>query len=116
MVDELDGVQVAPRNHKVLFENDSVRVLETIIEAGEVTPVHTHHAPQVMYVVSPSSFIRRDEHGVTMVDTKADPNFVLPKVLWSPGLGRHSIENTGVDALVVIGVELKTPVASDTNE
>ena len=109
MADELDGAVVAPKNHKVLFENDAVRVLETVIEAGEVTPVHTHLAPQVMYVVSPSTFIRRDEHGATMVDTSADSSFVLPTVLWSPGLGRHSIENTGPNPLVVIGVELKAP-------
>src|SRR5262245_54812075 len=109
MADDLDGVTVAPKNHRVLFENDVVRVLETIIEAGEVTPIHTHLAPQVMYVVTSSTFVRRDEHGAVMVDTGTDPTFKLPSVLWSPGLGRHSIENTGPDALVVIGVELKEP-------
>ena len=109
MDDDLDGVAVAPENHRVLFENDRVRVLETIIEAGDVTPLHTHLAPQVMYVVSPSSFIRRDEHGATMVDTRSDPDFVLPTVIWSSTLGPHSIENTGSDPLIVIGVELREP-------
>jgi quercetin dioxygenase-like cupin family protein len=63
--DELDGVIAAPGNHKVLFENDEVRVLETTIAAGEITPLHTHLAPQVMYVVSGSHFVRRDEDGGT---------------------------------------------------
>lgn len=107
--DDLDGAVVAPDNHKVLFENDVVRVLETTIAPGEVTPVHTHLAPQVMYVLSGSHFIRRDEQGATMVDTRASPDFTLPRVLWSATLGRHSIENTGADSLVVIGVELKPP-------
>jgi mannose-6-phosphate isomerase-like protein (cupin superfamily) len=107
MDDDLDGVAAAPGNHKVLFENDAVRVLETTIAPGETTPVHTHVAPQVMYVLSGSHFIRRDEQGETMVDTRANPDFVLPRVLWSATLGRHSIENTGQDALTVIGVELK---------
>jgi mannose-6-phosphate isomerase-like protein (cupin superfamily) len=107
MTDDLDGVIVAPGNHKVLFENDAVRVLETTIVAGELTPLHTHLAPTVMYVVSGSHFVRRDEHGATMLDTRADPDFVLPRVQYSHSTPRHTIENTGDEDLVVIGVELK---------
>jgi hypothetical protein len=105
-VDELDGAIAAPDHHKVIFENDAVRVLETTIRAGDITPLHTHLTPQVMYVVSGSHFIRRDEHGATMVDTRADPDFVLPRVLYSASTPRHTLENTGADDLVVIGVEL----------
>jgi mannose-6-phosphate isomerase-like protein (cupin superfamily) len=108
-LDALDGVAVAPSNHKVIFENEEVRVLETTIVAGEVTPLHTHLTPTVMYVLSGSHFIRRDEGGATMVDTRATPDFVLPKVLYSASTPRHTIENTGTDDLVVIGVELKNP-------
>lgn len=104
---DLDGVAVAPSNHRVLFENDEVRVLETTIAVGETTPLHTHLAPTVMYVVSGSHFTRRDEAGAVMLDTRATPGFVLPKVLYSPGLPRHTLENTGDDPFVVIGVELK---------
>jgi len=108
-LDELDGVAVAPANHKVIFENDEVRVLETTIAAGETTPLHTHLAPTVLYVLSGSHFIRRDENGATMVDTRANADFVLPKVLYAATTPRHTIENTGADDLVVIGVELKQP-------
>jgi mannose-6-phosphate isomerase-like protein (cupin superfamily) len=107
MTDDLDGVIVAPDNHRVLFENDAVRVLETTIAAGELTPLHTHLAPTVMYVVSGSHFVRRDERGATMVDTRANPDFILPKVLFAQSTPKHTIENTGTDDLVVIGVELK---------
>jgi len=107
MFDELDGAIAAPSNHKVIFENDQARVLETTIAPGETTPLHTHLAPQVMYVLSGSHFIRRDEHGVTMLDTRTNPDFVLPKVLFSASTPKHTIENTGSDPLVVIGVELK---------
>ena len=111
MIDHaLDGVTAAPGNHRVLFENELVRVIETTIAAAEVTPLHTHLAPTVMYVLSGSDFIRRDEHGETMFDTRADPDFVLPTVQFSTGTPKHTIENTGTDALVVIGVELKPPV------
>ena len=107
--DDLDGVIAAPDHHRVIFENDAVRVLETSIRAGDITPLHTHLAPTVMYVVSGSHFVRRHEHGATMLDTRTDPGFVLPRVLYSASTPRHTLENTGSDDLVVIGVELKSP-------
>ena len=107
-MDDLDGVIAAPDHHKVIFENDRVRVLETTIRAGEITPLHTHLTPTVMYVISGSHFIRRDEHGVAMLDTRANLDFVLPRVLYSASTPRHTLENTGSDDLVVIGVELSS--------
>ena len=93
----------------MLFENDEVRVLEITIAAGTTTPVHTHHAPTVLYRLSGSHFVRRDEQGATMFDSHADPDFVLPRVSFNAFLPRHTIENTGLDDLVMIGVELKHP-------
>jgi hypothetical protein len=107
--DDLDGVIAAPDHHKVIFENDTVRVLETTIRAGDITPLHTHLTPTVMYVISGSHFIRRDEHGATILDTRVDPDFVLPRVLYSASTPRHTLENTGSDDLVVIGVEAVQP-------
>lgn len=43
----LDAVVAAPRNHKVIFENDSLRVLEVILDPGEEEPVHHHRWPSV---------------------------------------------------------------------
>jgi mannose-6-phosphate isomerase-like protein (cupin superfamily) len=105
--DELDGVIAAPGHHRVIFENELVRVIETTIRPGDSTPVHTHLAPQVSYVVSGSQFVRRDEHGVVMFDSHADPDYVLPRVMFSQHLSKHSIENTGPDDLRVVCVELK---------
>jgi hypothetical protein len=107
--DELDGVIAAPDHHRVLFENDVVRVIETTIRAGDTTPVHTPLAPTAMYLISGSHFVRRDPDGAVMVDTRADPGYVLPRVMYSPGTPRHTLENTGPDDLVVIGVELLNP-------
>lgn len=105
---DLDGPTAAPDHHKVIFENERVRVLETTIRAGERMPLHTHQAQTVMYVLSGSHFIRRDETGATMLDTRsAAPPFELPRVLWAASTPAHTLENTGEDDLVVIGVELK---------
>lgn len=104
---ELDGVIAAPDHHRVLFENEHVRVLETVIVAGDVTPVHTHPAGAT-YVVSGTHFVRRDPDGNVIVDTRAaDPPAELPRVIWSDGTPAHTLENSGDEDLVVISVELK---------
>lgn len=107
MTDDLDGPVAAPDHHKVLFENDVVRVLETTILAGDTTPLHTHLIPTVLYVVSGSHFVRRDDAGSVLVDTRTEPGFALPRVMFAPEIPRHTLENPGPGDLVVIGVELK---------
>ena len=106
--DDLDGTSAAPDHHRVIFENEQGRVLETTIRAGDTAPIHTHRRPTAMYVVSGSHFVRRDEHGAEMLNTRtSDPSFTMPPVLWSDFTPAHTLENTGNDDLVVIGVELK---------
>lgn len=43
----LDAVAAAPANHKVIFENDRLRVLEVAVQPGEEEPVHHHRWPSV---------------------------------------------------------------------
>ena len=44
---KLDAVIAAPANHKVVFENDRLRVLEVILEPDEEEPMHHHRWPSV---------------------------------------------------------------------
>jgi len=44
---KLDAVIAAPANHKVLFENDRLRVLEVILQPDEEEPTHHHRWPSV---------------------------------------------------------------------
>lgn len=104
--DELDGPVADPGHHRILFENEVVRVLETTIRAGDRTPVHSHLTPTVSYIVSGSHMVRRDAAGAVLVDTRSDPSFVMPRVQFSTGIPRHTLENPGPDDIVVIGVEL----------
>jgi hypothetical protein len=95
-----------------LFENATVRVLDTRIPPGGQTPVHTHRWPSVLYAINWSSFVRRDAHGQILVDSPSVPEFAAPPtVLWSPPLAAHSLENVGEVDLRVISVELKKVVA-----
>jgi len=50
----MDAVVAAPGSHRVLFENDDVRVLEVTIAAGHRVPEHTHRDPGVMIVDGPA--------------------------------------------------------------
>lgn len=43
----LDAVAAAPDNHRVLFENDRLRVLEVILHPNDEEPVHHHRWPSV---------------------------------------------------------------------
>jgi len=108
MNDPLDGPNAAPDHHRVIFENDRVRVLETVIRAGETAPVHTHLVGHVLIVEGGSRFIRRDPDGNVLLDTRTlGPDWRLPRVGWSDGLPAHSLENIGDDDIVAYNVELK---------
>lgn len=110
--ESLDALIAAPQNHKLLLENDHVRVLDTIIEPGDRTPIHTHRWPSAMYVVSWSDFIRYNDTGEVILDSRtAESLKVPPAVLWSPPLPPHSLENVGEQTLRVISVELKESTA-----
>ena len=103
---ELDALVAAPGQHRLLLENERVRVLDTEIAPGERTPLHTHRWPAVHYIVRWSDFVRRDAQEATLVDTRGrEP---ASGALWGPPLGPHSLENVGPGPIRIISVELKT--------
>jgi len=104
---ELDALNAAPENHKLLFENDTVRVLDTRIAPRTTTPLHTHRWPATLYVLSSSDFIRRDERGVILLDSRTMSAIPTGSALWSPPLGPHTLENIGPTEVRIIVVELK---------
>jgi hypothetical protein len=107
--DELDAMVAAPAFHELLLENEHVRVLHTRILPGQTVPVHTHRWRHVQYVMSWGAFIRRDQHGNVLYDTRSEPPPAIPHVVWSQPLPPHTVENVGQTEISVIGVEVKTP-------
>lgn len=105
---ELDALIAAPQHHKLLFENENVRVLDTNIPPGETTNLHTHQNPASLYILSWSDFIRYDAAKNVMVDSKAlGLHYTAGTALWSGPLEAHSLKNTGTNELHVISVEIK---------
>jgi hypothetical protein len=106
--DSLDALIAAPNHHDLLLENDRVRVVHTYIPAGELVPVHTHRWPGVVYVMSWSDFIRRDDKGNVLLDSrKIGPPPKTPSVQWLDPLPPHSVENVGSAEISLFIVELK---------
>jgi mannose-6-phosphate isomerase-like protein (cupin superfamily) len=105
--DPLDALIAAPQHHTLLFENESVRVLDTRIGPGEVTALHTHRWAGSLYVLSWSDFVRRDANGAVILDSRKNTAIAPGTAVWSPPLGPHTLENVGESELRVIAVELK---------
>lgn len=106
--DALDALVAAPEHHRLVFENDRVRVLDTHIAPGETTPVHTHRWPAALWVVSWSDFVRRDAEGAVVLDTRTvEGARTAPEALWIDALPPHSLENVGASTIRVISTEVK---------
>ena len=106
--DSLDALVASPESHRLLFENEAMRVLETRIAPGDTTQLHTHRWPGVLYVISFGHFVRRDEDGNVVVDSRAGAS--LPQsgtAVWSAALPPHTLENVDTTEIHVIGIESK---------
>ena len=105
---ELDGPVAAPDHHRLVFENERIRVVETVIRSGDTAPLHTHLLPHVLLVSSGSQFVRRDAGGAVLVDTRDfGPDYTLPAYAWNDGIGPHTLENVGPDDIRATAIELK---------
>ena len=106
--ESLDALVAAPSHHQLLLEDERIRVLHTRIPVGDVVPLHTHRWGGVSYVLSFSHFIRRDEAGEIVFDSRAagEPP-KIPCAQWSQPLAAHTVENLGECEISVILIELK---------
>ncbi len=105
--DSLDALIAAPKHHMLILENDRVRVVRTFIPAGDFVPVHTHRWPGVVHILSWSDFIRRDNNGEVLFDSRTVIAPQLPGVQYTEALLPHSVENIGDTDIDLYLVELK---------
>jgi hypothetical protein len=104
---ESDAVLAAPDSHRVLLENDQVRVLEVMIEPGVREPEHTHQPPSVMFIDSPARTRYYVDGTLTAESPPRDGGPVVPVVRWLEPEGPHSVENIDDFLFHAIRVELK---------
>jgi hypothetical protein len=104
----LDAVAAAPANHKILFENEQVRVLDVVVPPGTRQPTHAHCWPSVLYLMKDSVYVDYDQAGNVLFDSrKAGPAPPLPMVEWMGPQAPHAVENLGDVAIHLVRVELK---------
>ncbi len=80
--DRMDALLAAPTSHRVLVDNDRVRVLEVVIEPGTREPEHTHRAPSVMIIDEPAR-IRYHQGGTLLFDSQG-PGPACASAGWNP--------------------------------
>ena len=66
----LDAVAAAPKHHKVLFENNRLRVLEVTLEPEDEEPVHHHRWPSVFVLDQ----VQGPVHDIAPDGTQLPPN------------------------------------------
>lgn len=105
--DELDAVVAAPNSHRVVFENDKVRVLEVAVQPGVREPEHTHRWPSVM-ITDTRARIRYwigDRLSFESPDPLPPPGDLSGS--WCGPEGPHSVENIDTIALHALRIEFK---------
>ena len=95
-----DMVKVAPKNCKVLLENDRVRVVRVVTKPGEKLEMHSHPAYIVYSFTSGKAKF-------TSSDGKSEEREIKAgQAIWSDAV-THSTENAGTTESRVLVTELK---------
>jgi hypothetical protein len=106
--DSLDAVVAAPQNHKVVLENERVRVLEVTVRPGEREPLHMHRMPSVMYVMAEDNIRDYDADGKLLYDSRTDKSPPkTPYTIWMEPQAPHVVENLSKKPVQLLRVELK---------
>ena len=72
-------------------------------------PLHTHRCGGAAYLLSWSDFIRRDQGGNVLIDSRyVSAPQTLPCAQWTDPLPPHTVENVGGSQLSILIVELKS--------
>ncbi len=113
---KLDAVRAAPSNHKILLENDQVRVLEVYLAPEEKEPLHHHKWPSVLYIQEAGDFVDYDSNDKVIFDTQKLPEpLSFPLTMTKEPEAPHSVVNLSkTKPIKLIRVEMK-PESTNQN-
>ncbi len=105
----LNVVEAAPKNHRILIENDRVRVLEVTLLPGEIEMLYHYRWPSVLYIQEAGDFIDFDGDGKVIFDTRTLPEpLQYPLSMWKELEARHAVENLSLtQTMRLIRLEIK---------
>lgn len=110
--ESFDAVTAAPKSHKILINNEKVRVLEIVIRPGEKEPMHTHKWPSVMIVDQRARIRYYNENDELVFESpedvqasdKLNPDWMAPE-------GLHAVENIDAKLYYGIRIEIKEKIS-----
>jgi hypothetical protein len=106
--DSLDAVAAAPNNHRVVIENQRVRVLDVTVVPGEMENLHAHCRSSVMYLMYEGVYKDYGPSGELVAEaTEAAPADQFPMTLWLDPQGPHRVHNLDSKPVRLLRVELK---------
>lgn len=120
---EFDAVAAAPASHRVLLENETVRVLRVVVGPGETEPVHDHRCPSFMYFEQPQPITYTEyalKNGVLVASRSIEaPALTATQTISAEPEGLHSVKNRGTAPFIGVRVEFKRdgclqPAAAET--
>src|SRR3712207_884321 len=89
----LDALVAAPANHRLLFEDAGVRVLEVTVAPGERENLHHHRWPSIMVVLARPNYRNFDADGNEIPPSGGAPSTPeLTRALRLPPQRLHAIE------------------------
>lgn len=104
----LDAVAAAPDNHRIVLENEFVRVLDVTVAPGEREHLHAHCRSSVMYLMQEGVYRDYDAEGRVIEEvTAAPPSSQFPMTLWLAPQAPHSVHNLDSRPTRLLRVELK---------
>lgn len=112
---EFDAVTAAPASHRVVFEDEHVRVLDIVLPPLAVEPVHVHALPSVITGDTGGAEGARFLYTTYELDqgrwVVVDSNEIEPtpgrRTVWAEPEGPHSISNIGPVPVRFQRIEIK---------
>lgn len=104
LAQDIDAIQVDPAHHRVLFENNQVRVVRWTVAIRDKTLHHSHPDSVNVNLTDYNGRVIKQE-GTSEVHDKAG------SVMWRPAV-IHMVENIGNEAMEGLIVEPKVPASA----
>lgn len=100
----LDAVLAAPDHHRVLYEDETIRVLSVSVEPGRTEPLHHHRWPSV-FVIDRLVKLRDFDHEGREIALPIPAEWEPPLTVRLPPQPPHYVRNE--DALAFHGTRIE---------
>lgn len=110
---KLDGPIAASGNHKIIFENENIRVQSVTVPPGTEEPYHLHPYYSILVIdEAPSKIEDRDSKGTVIKNSVVvEQAKTFPVIFVQPPQAPHSIKNEDTTKAVhLIRIESKTGI------